>query len=706
MKKGKAQIKLTTNDFRPQTSSLKKTKSNSGLMTGVALGIIFFVGFLIYSNSFDCSFHLDDRNSIIENLSIRNLSDIGAIWNYNHSRFIPYLSFAINYHYGELNLWGYHFINIVIHLINAGLIWWLILLILSSPGLKNHQISEHKKWIAFFAALLFVSHPLATQSVTYIVQRMAAMVAMFYFLSLTLYIKARVTENNSILKYLLFGGAVISAILALLTKENAFTLPFIIVLIEIFFLSTNTSKIRFNYKRVIFLLTAIAIMAVIFSISFTGSILKPIPASGGNNFPVTSTDYLLTQFSVIITYIRLLILPMNQNLDYDYPLATSFFTLGTAFSFLIIVSLMGLAIYLFNKNRIVSFGIFWFFITLVVESSFIPIADLIFEHRTYLPSFGFFLIVSSLSYLFLRKNHKSILLTLIIILVATYSGMTFQRNKVWKDELTLWSDVISKSPNKARPYLNRGVAYWENNQRENALADYSKAVELNPKYFSHAYLNLGIADASFGNFEKAIISYTKTIEIDPSNLEAYSSRGIAYAGINENEKALLDFQTAIKLNPNYPKVYYNRGNIYMNKQQWESAINDFTKAVEIDPRYIDAYSNRAIVYGNTGALEKAILDCSKVIELDPNYVKAYNNRAITYCSLKKWKEAIADYSIVIQFAPKNKSVYYSRGVAYTNTENWELAVADFSKVMEIDPNDSSANASRQFALSKLNTQSK
>ncbi len=701
MKKAKSPNKSNTSDFRPQNSSSKKPVSSQGLMGGVALLIIFFVGLIIYSNSFKCSFHLDDRNSIMENVSIRNLSDIGAIWNYNHSRFIPYLSFAINYHFGELNVWGYHFVNVLIHLITSGLVWWLTMLLFSTPGLKSHSLAEHKKSIALFTALLFVSHPLATQSVTYIVQRMAAMVAMFYFLSLTLYIKARISENNGVSRYFLFGGAIVAAILALLTKENAFTLPFTIVLIEIFFLSTNTPKIRFNDKRVIFLLTAIASMAVIFSISFSGSIFKPLPASGGNNFVVSSMDYLLTQFSVILTYVRLLILPINQNLDYDYPLATSFFALGTLFSFLIFISLISLAIYLFNKNRIVSFGIFWFFITLAVESSIIPIADLIFEHRTYLPSFGFFLIISSLGYMFLRKNNKSILLALFIVLIATYSGMTFQRNKVWKDELSLWNDVITKSPNKARPYMNRGVAYWSMDQREKALADYAKAVELNPKYYSLAYFNLGVAYASFNQWEKAIDSYTKSLEINPENSEAYASRAVAYGNLNQMDKALADFQIAITKNPNNQNNYYNRGNIYMSKQQWAEAVNDYTKAIEIDPRYIDSYSNRAIVYGSTGELEKAIIDCSKVIELDPNYIKAYNNRAITYGSLKKWKEAIADYSTVIQFAPKNKSAYYSRGVGYTNTEQWELAAADFAKVLELDPSDPLANSSRQFALSKL-----
>ena len=701
MKKENTKIQLSQKNTRTQAHQMNKSASANNYSQLFGLSAVILLGICIYSNSFDCSFHLDDKNNILENVNIRNLSDIKTIWNYNSTRFIPNLSFAINYHFGELNVWGYHFLNLLIHLINTCLVWWLTILILSSPNLKSHEIAGHKKAIAIITAFLFVSHPLATQSVTYIVQRMASMASMFYFLSLALYIKARFSDTKSLQSYLLFIGSIGSAILAIFSKENTYTLPFAIIMIEIFFLQTKKPSFRLSDYRLILLMTLVASAIIMIYFKFNSSIFRTILPSGTRQFIITPFNYLLTQFPVIATYIKLLFLPLHQNLDYDFPISNNFFEVSTLLSFLLILSLIILAIFLFKRNRIISFGIFWFFMTLSVESSVVPIEDLIFEHRTYLPSFGFFLILSSGLFSLLWNKHKYILIFIFTVIISANSILTYERNNIWKDEFSLWDDVILKSPNKARPYLNRGVAYWDLNYPEKAIADYKKAVNLNPKYFSFAYLNLGIALASIGQWSSAIDNYNKTIEIDTNNSEAYSSRAISFASMNESEKAIVDFSIAISLNPNNGKNYYNRGNVYMNKMQWKEAIIDYSQAIKIDPNYIDAYSNRAIVFGNLGEIDKSILDCSKAIEIDPMYIKAYTNRAINFSSLKRWKEAIKDYSLVIQYNPNNKYSYFGRGIVYINTEQWELAISDFSKVIEIDPNFKSAYSSREFANSKM-----
>ena len=460
MKKKKNKNIPNKKRFRNKKQKAQNPLKNTGLANLLGLGIIILLGIIIYSNSFSCSFHLDDNRQIVDNVNIQDLSDVKAIWNYSQTRFSAYYSFAINYHYDKLNVWGYHLFNLIIHLINACLVYWLTLLIFSSPALKDHAILKDKKLLAFITAILFVSHPLATQSITYIVQRMASMVVMFYLLSLALYIKGRLTRKSDLLKFTLFAGALISAILAMLTKENSFTLPFAIVLVEIFFLQTKKLSINFRDYRVILSLAGFLGFILLVLLNFSFSIFKPILPNVANDFRlVTSLGYLFTQFSVIVKYIQLLFLPINQNLDYDFPISNSFFEIGTITSFFFLLSLVILAILQFKKNRIISFGIFWFFLTLSIESSIIPISDLIFEHRTYLPSFGFFLILSPGIYFFLWNKYKYIAISVFAIIIGTNSFLTYERNKVWKDDLTLWSDVISKSPNKARAYSNRGSVY-------------------------------------------------------------------------------------------------------------------------------------------------------------------------------------------------------------------------------------------------------
>ena len=431
-------------DHRTQYQKpLKQVKKNR-YSNMVGLSLIFLLGIIIYSNSFYCSFHFDDLLRIVYNIKIRNLADVKAWWNYYPSRPVGTLTFALNYHFNQLDVWYWHLVNLIIHLINACLVWWLTLLIFSSPVLKDQPIARNKKVLAFLTALLFVSHPLATQSVTYIVQRLASMVAMFYLLSLVLYVKARLSNKGNIVKTLLFTGSLISAGLAMLTKENAFTLPFAIVLFELFFLRTKKLSINFKDYRVILLMGAFLGVIIIIPLKFSLSIFKPIPPSYRNTYTVTPLNYLFTQFSVIVKYIQLLFLPINQNLDYDFPISNTFFEIRTLLSFVVLLSLIILAIFSFKRYRIISFGIFWFFLTLSIESSFIPIKDVIFEHRTYLPSFGFFLILSSGIYVLLWNKYKHIAIIIFVIIISSNSYLTYERNKVWKDDLTLWSDVVSK----------------------------------------------------------------------------------------------------------------------------------------------------------------------------------------------------------------------------------------------------------------------
>jgi tetratricopeptide (TPR) repeat protein len=333
---------------------------------------------------------------------------------------------------------------------------------------------------AFLTALLFVSHPLATQSVTYIVQRMASMVAMFYLLSIALYMKARLLNKGNTSKILLFTGSFISAVAAMFTKENAFTLPFAIVLFEFFFLRTKKFSINFKDYRTILLLIAFLAVVLILPLKFSFSIFKPLPPSPGTACTLTPFNYLFTQFSVIIKYIQLLLLPINQKLDYNFPIADSFFEIRTLLSFLVLLTLIILAIFSFKRYRIISFGIFWFFLTLSIESSFIPIYDVIYEHRTYLPSFGFFLILTSGIYLLLWNRYKYLAISIFVILIGSDSVLTYARNTIWKDDLALWNDNVLKTPDKARPFSNRGFAYEKLGQLDQAVADFSRAIGIDP----------------------------------------------------------------------------------------------------------------------------------------------------------------------------------------------------------------------------------
>jgi tetratricopeptide (TPR) repeat protein len=299
-----------------------------------------------------------------------------------------------------------------------------------------------------------------------------------------------------------------------------------------------------------------------------------------------------------------------------------------------LVLLLGLAIYLYNKNRILSFSIFWFFLTLSIESSIIPISDVIFEHRTYIPSFGYFLILTCLIYQFVYQKNKNLTTLLFVLLIGSNTILASQRNKVWKDELTLWSDANSKSPNKARPLINLGYAYGKLQQWDKAIIAFSKVNELEPNYHAAAYYNLGVAYWTTGQKEKSLENYTLAIKVDPIYADAYYGRGVCYYYLNEQDKALADYSSAIKILPR-PELFYNRGMLYANKKMWAEAIADYTKAISTTPGNPNLYYNRGLAYGNNNQWEKAADDFSMTLQLDPQNKNAGSNREYAYSKIKE-----------------------------------------------------------------------
>ncbi|HNQ68868.1 MAG TPA: tetratricopeptide repeat protein [Bacteroidales bacterium] len=672
----------------------------------ISLLIIIVLGVIVYSNSFECSFHFDDFDNIVNNTKIHDINDFESWWNYSANRPLSMFTFVLNYHFSELDVYYYHVVNILIHIINAMLVYWLSLLLLSSPTLRNHSLVQHKDVFALLVALLFVSHPLATQSVTYIIQRQAAMAALFYLLSIILYFKARLIDKEKrIKKYFLFLGVLLSAFVAIFSKENAYTLPFVIVLCEIFFLQTEKFRINFKDYRIYAIFVVFVSVFIIALTKFSWSVLDPIPPaqSMGNIITITPANYLLTQFSAILKYIQLLVLPIGQNVDHDFPVSMSILELRTIMSLVVLCGIVALAVWLFKKNRIISFGIFWFLITISIESSFIPITDVFFEHRTYLPSFGFFIIFVSLIFILLRKKSRTMPIAIVLIIVSINSVLAFNRNKVWKDDISLWTDAMIKSPNKARPYGNLGVAYGQTGQWDKAIEYYTKSIEISPIY-SMIYYNRGVAYANQQNWEFAIADYNKAIEISPDYAVAHFNRGIANSNLGNLEIAINDFSKAIELDPSFTLAYFNRGFAYFNLTKTKEAIEDYSKAIETDSLCAIAYANRGVAYFSNKDYSTAITDFTNAIKIDSKSDISYYNRGLCYYNLKQYDEAVFNLSKAIEINPDYLIAYFDRANIYTYLYLWDKAIADYTTVLNKKPDHVEAYLNREYAMKMLQDQ--
>ena len=560
--------------------------------------VILIAGIIAYSNSFDCSLHFDDANVFDSSVTVDSASISDWIRLFP-SRPLGILTFAVDYKIHGLDVWGYHLVNLIIHLINAFFVWWLTWLTLSTPAIKNTEISRHKTTIAFLTGLLFVTHPLAAQSVTYIAQRFASLATLFYLLSLILFVHGKLWPGNKNIPLFLFGGSIVCATLGMLTKEIVFTLPFAIVLYDYCFLKAVPWKLekKDNGLIISFIILVIFIFLFFRNSSFF-TLFDPVPPDQvqGYSYSISMKEYFLTQFSVILTYIRLFFLPVNQNLDYDYQMSTGFFHLKTFFSFSLLLGILAAGVVLFKKYRLISFGIFWFFLTLSVESSIIPISqNVIFEHRTYLPSFGFFLALTCAFFYFFKERYLKVAVIIILMIAFINTILTYQRNKIWKSEYTLWNDCVNKSPNKARVNNNFGLALYTEGRNEEAIEHYNKAIRITPTY-AGIYCNKGNGYNKLGQYQLAIENYTEAIRLRPDFADFYYNRGTAYGKHGQYKIAIDDFNKAIGLKPTYTKAYNNRGIAYGELGQYQLAIENYNKAISLKPDYADAYNNRANIY--------------------------------------------------------------------------------------------------------------
>ncbi len=611
-----------------------------------AIALIVMLGVLLYCHTLHVPFVFDGIREIKDNETLRYLKPFLSFDIMLARRQPVRFTFALNHWLGGTDITGYHLVNISIHLLSGIIVYFLVLSLYQVLPLPFAEICSSRKKkkrrgkkvdspvndsakradgsrggmgaiLALFSALLFVAHPLQTQAVTYIVQRYASMAALFYLSSALFYLRARIsqhtraavgahdsnTHQNQASVYqiaLLYLAAVVSGVLAVLCKENTASLPGIIILIEVLcfrpFFKPRKKFLWISLMSVLWVIFILFVFGFFDQAGSNESLLEDVSDLMRETKKVGTWQYLCTQFNVVTRYIRLLFMPVGQNLDYKYPFKKGFLDGLTPLAFLFLTAVAAAGVMLRKKHPAVTFGIAWFFIALSVESSIIPISDAMFEHRVYLPLFGFALIIPYVVSIWFRKI--STFFIICFCLVLAFGTATFARNSIWRDDTVLWQDVISKAPHNDRAHYNLGLAYSSRERIDDAINFYRKAIEINPR-FTQAYYNCGNAFFDTGRLEEAIPFYRKAIES----------------------------------NPKYTEAYYNFGNTYYKLDNRKEAIPLYKKTIDLKPEHGSAHKNIAISYYHEGQFDLAIIHADRALELevDPgdefmNAIEPYRGR--------------------------------------------------------------------------------
>ncbi len=515
--------------------------------------VFFFCGgVFIYSSGIHAPFYLDDFRRIVDNPAIRDLSIILEPWRH---RYTTYVTFALNYFIGGMNPVLFRMVNLIIHTANAVLLFTMLRQMMM---VVNNDSEDEHIFIPLLASILFLVHPVQTGAVTYIVQRFASLATMFYLLAVYSYLRWRLKEGRVFsFWYLTALGA---TLLGMRAKEIVFTLPVMLAVVEYLFFSGPWRRRLLNLLP--FLLTMM-IIPIEFMSRHSGetNLLSTITRATtvmSEGITIPRNVYFFTEMRVIVTYLRLLFYPENQVFLYNYPQYDSLFMpevyLSLSLHILLLCSSVGTLLIMRKRQRLsylvlLPFGILWFYLTISVESSFIPIPHLIFEHRLYLPSAGFFTAVSAGLYLLYRQRWlRHLVTTMAVTAIIVLSVLTYRRNTIWADEVLFWKDNVRKAMNTIAPHYYLARAYAKRGLYRKAIDEYNLAALLGPTY-PEIHLAMAETYEKMGYLADARREYKKVIEMRSDDYRGYLGLGRVSIALGDLDSARENLRTAGILNP-------------------------------------------------------------------------------------------------------------------------------------------------------------
>lgn len=601
------------------------------LVAAGALMVIFS-----YMGTLRGPFVFDDAHNITENRFIRTsrLSFdqlyAAAFKSPLPNRPVANLSFALNYYFNGTNVVGYRFINVLIHLLNGFLLYGLARATFRTPALT---ISENTSGLmAALAALVWMVHPLHTQSVAYVVQRMTSLSVLFYLLSMLCFARARLLPGDDRRRIALFALCGLAGLLALGSKEIAATLPGFLYLYEWYFFQ----KLRREWvRRSLPILAGVGLFSAAIGLAFIGSrdpltqILSSYSEGG-----ISAGQRLLTQARVVCFYLSLMLwpAPSRLNLDHHFPYSLSLLDPVTTLpALLLLAGLATAAIFLARRDALSSYSILWFLGNLVIESSVIRL-ETVFEHRTYLPSV--LPAVALVAWMFRVIRRRSAAVAALAAITLMWAGWTWQRSQVWGDAVALWQDSVQKSPAKARPYNNLGSALSERNRLGEAAEYFQRAVELRPDYGDARY-NLGYAWIRLGRLEDGVAQLLEAVRLEPDNYRAYNNLGIAYLLKENYPEAVRHLQRAVDLSREFETAHNNLGVALRGSGDLEGAVRHLQEAIRLSPNYAEAYNNLGLAFKDQGRLADAAASFRRALSINPGQTAAKLNLEDVEAQIKR-----------------------------------------------------------------------
>ena len=592
-------------------------------------------------------------NPIIRSLGWDAIKAFFSTFQLNHYHPVVMLSFALEHHFFGLNPMVYHATNLFLHLLNGLAVFWLF------------WLWTREAPLALLTALFFAIHPLRVESVAWVTERKDVLYALFFLSSLIAYLHYQ--RGRSMRWY---GLCFSCFLLSLLSKAMAVTLPIVLLLFD--FAASRKWTASIWIEKIPF-----AVMSGIFSVvavisQRVGEGAK-VEVSRGILRGVLEVGY------VIVFYLQKTILPVRLSCLYPYGDPSKGIPAVVIVSAILTLALLTVVGWSFHRGRAPGFGALFFLITLLPVLQVTQFgAAIVADRFVYVPSIGLaFLASAGILRGMPRRGLKSraaVSLGIALIL-AGMGGLTWRRCHVWKDSLTLWTDVLNQYPNSTMARNNRGNALFQQRKYAAAAEDFSWTVQVDPKD-AKGWRSRGDCFLQMGEYESAIKDYSCALDIAPGSVEALINRAACHDKLGQTDQAMTDYTMALKASPASAVVHCNLGLLYNQKKESRLAITHFDAALAIDPQFPEALMNRGIAHAQNGNFQKAVSDFGQAIRLKPDYVAAYMNRGLAYGALGQYGQAAADYSEAIRFAPGQAEGYSKRFPVWVVLGQYDKAWAD------------------------------
>jgi tetratricopeptide (TPR) repeat protein len=642
----------------------------------LACAVLVLAGLAAYSDSFNGPFIFDDT-IFVDLLSAKRLWPIQPIL--AGPRPVVQLTLALNYTLGG-GVRGYHVFNVAVHLLAGLTLFGVMRRTLRMPRLAGRFSEEAATALAFCTALLWTVHPLQTEAVTYVIQRMESLMGLFYLLALYCLIRSASSSRPAGWA----AAAVISCALGMGCKEVMVSAPAMLLLYDRTFI---TGSFRETLRRRWPLYVGLLATEFLLAGSIRQAFVKN-PLSAGFRFEsVTPRQYAQSQPGVILHYLALVFRPTGLCLDYNWPVAKKLVAIMPGA--IVIGVLLAATVVALVRRPMWGFAGAWFFLILAPTSSFLPIKDLAFEHRMYLPLAAIAAATVVAIYLLGERlarrlgeteaertlTAELLALVLAISAAAILGALTWRRNADYQTGIAIWQDTVNQRRDNPRAWNNLADAWINAGDYTHVLRYCDEAIRLKPN-FPEPYNNRGLWYAKQGQYEEAVDNYSLAIQMRENFPMAYNNRASACIHLGRYEEAIQDCLRAAELDPELAMAYYNLGNAYSKTDDDAGAVSAYSKAIELNWNYAETYYNLARALQRVGRSDEALGNYDKAIEMWPDYSDAYFDRANLRIAARHFADAIKDFDAVVRLRPDYAEAYKSRAVAHYYMKEYGKAWAD------------------------------